>query len=191
MPLSEQQYQLYINGRSVPGEAAPFSVLNPASGKPLAESPAASPAQVEAAIAAARQAQPGWAALSDQQRRAYIERAAERLIEHSSELAKLITLEQGKPLDGPGSRFEMQAAVAWTQSAARTEIGDERVYEDASRKDVLLPPAWRGGLDHALELASDDRRLARHASAEDGQFRGHQTLGIHPAGDTGAGTPGR
>ncbi len=57
-------YGLYINGAwTAPTGGAQFASVNPATGGELARIAQASSADVDAAVAAARSAQPGWAAL--------------------------------------------------------------------------------------------------------------------------------
>ena len=112
-------------------------IYNPATGEALGLAPMCSELEVERAVDAARQAQKAWANTSDQERRDVVARVAQILEENSEYLARLNTQEQGKPLSGPGSRFELQACVAWTQVPAALELPSEVVYEDEQRKDVL------------------------------------------------------
>ena len=130
-------YMLSINGQAVPGDATAFPIYNPATGALLGHAPASSPAQVQAAVAAARAAQPAWAALPDAERKALIARVAEVLTANTQYLAEWITREQGKPLAGPGSLFEMQACVGWTQVSAMLDLPMEVVFEDDTRRDEL------------------------------------------------------
>lgn len=111
--------------------------LNPATDEPLGFVPVSTEAEVNQAITRARKAQKAWAERSDEDRKAIVNKVAEALEQHSEELALWITREQGKPLSGPGSRFEMQACVGWTQVAASLDLPPETVYEDDERKDVM------------------------------------------------------
>jgi acyl-CoA reductase-like NAD-dependent aldehyde dehydrogenase len=70
-------------------------VINPATGTPFHKSPAATPAEVDAAVAAARRAQPAWAALTWDEREAYIGRLADVIEANAEYLSVLNTLEQG------------------------------------------------------------------------------------------------
>lgn len=132
-----QTYQLTINGRLVDGDNGKFEIRNPATEEQLGYAPVSSAAQVEAAVAAAKAAQPAWAALSDAERKDYIGKIAGILSENSQYLAEWITREQGKPLAGPGSLFEMQACVGWTQVAAMLELPVEVAFEDETRRDEI------------------------------------------------------
>ncbi len=87
----------WIDGAfTVPG--ATFSTRNPATGKVLAEVTQGTEADVAAAVAAARKAQPKWAKLSAHAR-ARVLYALGRLVQKQSRLfATLETLDNGKPI---------------------------------------------------------------------------------------------
>jgi acyl-CoA reductase-like NAD-dependent aldehyde dehydrogenase len=131
-------YQCFIGGQSVPGDGLAFPVVNPATGEFIALAPGSTVSQVELAIHAAKRVQPAWASLTDEERRSFLRKAADVLETHSEALARLITQEQGKPLGGQGSCLEMQGCVGWTQATAALELPREVVYEDETRKDVLM-----------------------------------------------------
>lgn len=118
-----------------------FEVFNPATGDSLGFVPISTEAEVNDAIVRARKAQKAWAARSNDERKAIVNQVAEVLGQHSEELALLVTREQGKPLSGPGSRFEIQGCIGWTQVAASLDLPPETVYEDDERKDVLYREA--------------------------------------------------
>lgn len=94
----EQEFKLLIGGRPV-GGASTFDVINPATGKTFARCPKADLAQLNDAVAAARNAFPGWSALSVDGRANLVECLAAGLEERAAEFASLLTTEQGKPLD--------------------------------------------------------------------------------------------
>jgi aminobutyraldehyde dehydrogenase len=66
------QTKLLINGALVVGEGRVESVLDPASGTPIAQVPEASGAQVDAAVAAAEAAFGGWAQTAPKDRAALL-----------------------------------------------------------------------------------------------------------------------
>jgi len=72
-------------------------IVSPATGEKLADAPDAGAEDVERAARAARDAQPGWAALSAWERARICHAIAELLEERKEELARELTLEQGKP----------------------------------------------------------------------------------------------
>ncbi|KQZ24224.1 aldehyde dehydrogenase family protein [Microbacterium sp. Root553] len=96
---------------------------------------------LDAAVGAARGAQPAWAALGHQERSRILHRIADDIEARSEELAVILSREQGKPLDGPNARFEIGAAAAWTRNAADTVLEPEVVFENgASRAEVHYDP---------------------------------------------------
>ena len=72
--------------------------FNPATGERLGDVPVAGPAEIEAAVRAAREAQPAWAALAGAERARILRRAAELLRARNDELAALETRDTGKPI---------------------------------------------------------------------------------------------
>ncbi len=89
----------FIDGEYVEDTAgAPFDSLYPATGEVIARLHAATPAIVEKAIAAAKRAQPEWAALSPTARGRILKRAADIMRERNRELSELETLDTGKPI---------------------------------------------------------------------------------------------
>lgn len=72
-------------------------VTSPVTGDTLAEAPEASAEDVERAVAAARRAQPGWAALSPWERARVCHAVADAIDERKEWLARELTLEQDKP----------------------------------------------------------------------------------------------
>jgi acyl-CoA reductase-like NAD-dependent aldehyde dehydrogenase len=101
-----------INGKPVGAERS-FSVLNPATGQEVGRAPNMGAADLDAAVAAAKAAFPAWSAKSDEQLQAACAAVTARIEAHAEELAELITFEQGKPLNGLGSRWELGGTVAW------------------------------------------------------------------------------
>ena len=91
------EFGLLIDGRMVPGDLK-MPVLNPATEEVLAECPRASKEQLNQAVAAAKAAFPAWAAKPIEERRKIIVKMADVIEANSSELARLLTSEQGKPL---------------------------------------------------------------------------------------------
>ncbi len=99
------RYGHFINGRFVEPASershenpAYFQTVNPANEKPLAEIAQGSSADIDAAVAAAREAQPRWAGLKPTERGKFIFRIARRIQERARELAVIETLDSGKPI---------------------------------------------------------------------------------------------
>ncbi|USX14681.1 aldehyde dehydrogenase family protein [Oxalobacteraceae bacterium OTU3CAMAD1] len=131
-----------VNGEPVSSPTT-FGSVNPATGQELGRVPASTPEQVDAAVEAARAAQPAWAALPDGRRRELMMAVADVLRDNADLLADYVTREQGKPLGGlgpgqvPGSRFELWGCETWTRVPAGLEVPVEVVFEDDTRRDEL------------------------------------------------------
>src|SRR3989449_11362139 len=90
---------MLIDGQTVaaqPGKTV--EVRNPASGEVVDTIPKGSKAEVDAAVEAAAKALPAWASMSGSKRAALMHAAAVKVKAAVPEIAKLLTLEQGKPL---------------------------------------------------------------------------------------------
>jgi acyl-CoA reductase-like NAD-dependent aldehyde dehydrogenase len=92
------EYKQLIGGELVEG-AREIDVENPATGRPFAKCPVADAAQIDAAVSAARAAFPAWSETSQDERAALVSQIADALMAQSEDLSRLLTSEQGKPLD--------------------------------------------------------------------------------------------
>ena len=89
----------FIGGQWVKREGvATFEVQNPATGGPLATMPQGTQEDVDAAVRAARAAQPRWAALSGHARARHLYALARAVQKHARLLSVLETLDNGKPI---------------------------------------------------------------------------------------------
>jgi acyl-CoA reductase-like NAD-dependent aldehyde dehydrogenase len=133
-------FTMTIGGKPV-AVSSYLDVHNPADGSVAGRMPVASPDVLDSAVAAATEAFKGWSALPDSERQALCFKVADKLEAHAEELAQILTLEQGKPLGGLGSRFELGGAVAWTRATAALELPLE-VLQDSpeGRVEVVRKP---------------------------------------------------
>src|ERR1700685_2971453 len=121
-------FSLLIDGKMVPGDLT-MPVLNPATEEVVAQCPRASNDQLNAAVAAAKAAFPGWAATPITERRALVGKMADAIEANVGELARLLTSEQGKPLaDATGEVMGMAAFFRDLRSLdlAMRVVGDSR-----------------------------------------------------------------
>jgi acyl-CoA reductase-like NAD-dependent aldehyde dehydrogenase len=112
-----EQFRLIIGGEKVSTKEH-FEVLNPSTGAVVGLAPIATPADLDRAISAAGTAFAKWSKLPAAERRSLCHAAGKKIGEHAEELARLLTQEQGKPLNGMGSRFELGGVQAWTHHTA-------------------------------------------------------------------------
>ncbi len=106
--------KMLIGGQWRNGDGAPcVPSFNPATGQPIGSFPDATRADVDAAVAAARQAFGGpWRKITPYERGRMLQKVAQLIERHADELAQLITLENGKPLWE--AKKEVATAVSWT-----------------------------------------------------------------------------
>jgi lactaldehyde dehydrogenase / glycolaldehyde dehydrogenase len=100
---------VYSGGAWRDGEGKALPVLDPSTERVIATIGTATQVQVEAALRAAKAAQPGWARLSYPARGRYLEAIADLVEENAEQLARVLALEVGKPL--AQGRGELQWAV--------------------------------------------------------------------------------
>lgn len=124
----------YIDGAWVGADSgATISVHNPANDALLGVVPACGTAETARAIAAAARAWPAWRAMTALQRADIMLRWRDLIMQNQEDLAKLMTLEQGKPL--PEARGEIGFACSflrWFAEEARRMYGD------------VVPAPWPG-----------------------------------------------
>lgn len=126
----------FINGQWTKSEPPLIPVVNPANNDVVAHVSDAGAADVELAISAASEAMPAWQQHTAQHRANILRRWFQLIIENQEDLARIITLEQGKPLKEARAEISYAAAyVDWFAEEAR------RVYSDVIpgfKQDVRL-----------------------------------------------------
>jgi len=110
---------LYIGGEWL----GPQDVLNPATGQSLGELPLATAADMDRALEAAARGFEQWRKVAPQERAAVLHRTAALVRERAEELARLATLEEGKPI------VEARGEVAATAALLDFHAGEAvRIY---------------------------------------------------------------
>jgi acyl-CoA reductase-like NAD-dependent aldehyde dehydrogenase len=109
--VAEIETRLVVGGERVAGEGAAIAVENPFTEETAATVGAPSAEQLDAAIAAAAEAQRGWERAPAVERAELLHEVAAQLRARTDELAELMTLEGGKPL------IENSDEVGWTAAA--------------------------------------------------------------------------
>ncbi len=135
METKAKHYDMYVAGEwSGTESGARTEAVSPATGEVIGAVPAGTQDDVRRAIAAANEAQPVWAARSAFERAAAMERVAETILERRDELARTLTLDQGKPLHAE-SYDEVDELVEYFEMAAA----------DAVRLGGAMPPSVDAG----------------------------------------------
>ncbi|WP_370632916.1 betaine-aldehyde dehydrogenase [Hasllibacter sp. MH4015] len=127
----------YINGAYVEDKAgAEMPVIFPATGEQIALVHEATPAIVEAALAAASEAQKDWAAWMPVERGRVLRRAADIMRDRNRELSELETLDTGKPLQetlvadatSAADALEYFGGLAATLTGEHVPLGGDWAY---------------------------------------------------------------
>jgi acyl-CoA reductase-like NAD-dependent aldehyde dehydrogenase len=126
-------FRLLINGKLVKGAGA-LDVINPATGRTLTTAPRADQAQLDQAVTAAKTAFPAWSATPLRQRAALLIKLAEAPEAEHGAFARLLTQEQGKPLQQ--ALDEIAYSIATLRYFATLDLPSEVLKEDSTRKVV-------------------------------------------------------
>lgn len=105
-------------------------IVDAATREPLGRAPEHTVHDLDDAVARARAAQPAWDALGHDERSALLLAVADRIDAEAEPLARLLSREQGKPLNGPNARFEVGACSAWLRATAATVLEPEVIVDD-------------------------------------------------------------
>jgi len=131
------RYQAYIDGQWISGERT-IAVENPATGETIGTVPALDAAHTEAAVAAAQAALPAWRARTAGERGVILRRWGELMLAHSDDLARIMTIEQGKPLaEARGEVAYAAAFLIWFAEEARRAYGDVIPGHGADKRLVV------------------------------------------------------
>jgi hypothetical protein len=123
--------EMFVGGAwrpSASGET--FEATSPVTGEVIGSIPQGDRSDAQAAIAAAVQAFPGWAAQTAFARAAALHRVADVCERRREELARALTLDQGKPLHAESYGEVEELVVYWRMAAA-----------DATRVAGSMPPS--------------------------------------------------
>ncbi len=122
--VSLLRQEAYIGGRWVGGSAS-IAVDNPATGAVIGHVPDLGEAETLDAVAAAEAALPAWRARTAKDRGQVLRRWAELMMANQAELARLMTLEQGKPLkESEGEIAYAASFFEWFAEEGRRAYGE-------------------------------------------------------------------
>lgn len=133
--------EAYINGQWV-GKDQTFSVINPFDGALLAEVADCNREDTKAAIQAAHGAFPSWSKMTAKERGDILRKWYDLQMEHVEELARLLTLEQGKPLAEARGEISYGASfVEWFAEEGRRVYGDVIPPHAADKRITVIKQA--------------------------------------------------
>jgi len=150
---------LFIDGRPVPAVTDEwFDDPNPATGKAICRVARAGDADIDRAVRAAGRAQPAWAALAGAERGRVLRRAADLLRGRAEALARLESLDTGRPVrETPTADIESGAACLEYFGGLAASVQGE--YQDLggaffyTRREPLGVCAGIGAWNYPLQIA--------------------------------------
>jgi acyl-CoA reductase-like NAD-dependent aldehyde dehydrogenase len=145
-PALLERAHSWIANREVEGRAGRRAAVNPATGRPFAETTLLDAAQAQEALEAARRAFPAWSARSFRERGQVLLRVRELLLEQAEDVAALIAREQGKPA-AEAHLVEVFPALEGLDHLARH--AEELLRDDAVESHTLLLAHKDARLVHA------------------------------------------
>lgn len=130
---------MYIRGEWRPAAGTgTIAVVNPADEQIIAEVPAGTAQDVDAAVRAAREAFPGWAATPPTDRAARIAALRDALVARKDEIAETVTAELGTPI---GLSQVVHANLPISVAGSFAELAGTYAFEEkAGNSTVLLEP---------------------------------------------------
>jgi succinate-semialdehyde dehydrogenase/glutarate-semialdehyde dehydrogenase len=116
----------YVDGQWVGADdGATFAVVDPATGQSIGTVPDCGAAETRRAIEAAHRAWPAWRDMVPGDRCAIVRKWYELILVHKSDLAFILTAEQGKPLAEANGEIAIGAAyVEWFAEEGKRVYGD-------------------------------------------------------------------
>jgi succinate-semialdehyde dehydrogenase/glutarate-semialdehyde dehydrogenase len=138
---SDQVHKVYLNGRWVE-TGREMSVVNPATGQPFARVSVIEKAHLQAALKDAEASFAGWRERTAKERGALLHRVADELVRRKDEIARTITLENGKPLaQSQGEVAMTEDHLRWFAEEARRAYGRLVPHQvDGKRNLVVKAP---------------------------------------------------
>jgi acyl-CoA reductase-like NAD-dependent aldehyde dehydrogenase len=131
---------MLIDGEWIGGEQSQvFPVLNPATGEVVGHAPAATARDVDRAVEAAARAFAGWAATPPPRRGRALRRAADLVRQRRDDLARLLTMEQGKPIKEALGEVDASAeAFEYFSEEGRRLLGETITTDSTQRRSIII-----------------------------------------------------
>jgi len=135
MSVTARDYSMVVGGAWAESESGGrLEATSPATGESIGTVPEGTREDARRAIAAANAARREWSSLSAFERAASMQRVADLIEERRDDLARTLTLDQGKPLHAESYDEVEELLVYWRMAAA-----------DATRLSGSMPPSVDAG----------------------------------------------
>ncbi|KRW74557.1 NADP-dependent succinate-semialdehyde dehydrogenase [Stutzerimonas nitrititolerans] len=132
--------QAYVDGAWLDADGGQtLEVNNPASGEVLGTVPKMGAAETRRAIEAAERALPAWRDLTAKERSQTLRRWFELIMQNQEDLARLMTLEQGKPLTESRGEIAYAASfIEWFAEEAKRIYGDTIPGHQKDKRIIVI-----------------------------------------------------
>ena len=138
MTLFRQQALIDGQWRDAPNGDV-IAVTNPANGEQLGSVPKMGADETREAIEAANRALPAWRALTAKERANILRRWFDLMMENQDDLARLMTLEQGKPLaEAKGEISYAASFIEWFAEEGKRIYGDTIPGHQADKRLLVI-----------------------------------------------------
>ena len=138
MTLFRQQAMIDGQWRDAPNGDV-IAVTNPANGEQLGSVPKMGADETREAIEAANRALPAWRALTAKERANILRRWFDLMMENQDDLARLMTLEQGKPLaEAKGEISYAASFIEWFAEEGKRIYGDTIPGHQADKRLLVI-----------------------------------------------------
>lgn len=138
MTLFRQQALIDGQWRDAPNGDV-IAVTNPANGEQLGSVPKMGADETRQAIEAANRALPAWRALTAKERANILRRWFDLMLENQDDLARLMTLEQGKPLAEAKGKISYAASfIEWFAEEGKRIYGDTIPGHQADKRLLVI-----------------------------------------------------
>lgn len=172
----------YIGGKwCAAADGATIAVTNPADGAWLGEVASLSGAEARAAVDAAHAAFPVWSGLLPQERSRLLRRWFDLMMENREDLARIMTLEQGKPISEARGEIDYAASFVefYAEEAKRPNIEGVTSHLPDAEVEVWREPIGVAALITPWNFPA--AMLTRKAGAA---MAAGCTVVAHPSGET-------
>lgn len=134
------RYSLFIGGNWTDGHSGEtFDIINPATEEVIATVPNASPADMQTAIEAAVAVQPEWADTLASERAHILQKAATLMRQRAESLARIMTMEEGKPLSEARGEIAYAASfLEWFAEEGKRIYGDTIPSSSRHKRIIVL-----------------------------------------------------
>lgn len=176
------RHQSFIDGQWQGSNAdTTFAVVNPANAAALGEVASLSSEESAAAVDVAQTAFSGWSALLPQERSVYLRRWYELIIENKEDLARIMVLEQGKPISEARGEIDYAASFIefYAEEAKRPNIESVTSHLPDAEMEVWLEPVGVAALVTPWNFPT--AMLTRKAAAA---LAAGCTIVAHPSSET-------